>query len=83
MIDISPYKFKKLHSKQEFVHVCPCPDTYRGLHRGNDEAHLSSLYVNEFTKIVNDAEQDGRGVCSRISIKHFISRRVLLLIPVT
>eukprot|EP00795_Rhopilema_esculentum_P017094 gene17094-8611_t len=64
MIDISPYKFKKLHSKQEFVHVCPCPDTYRGLHRGNDEAHLSSLYVNEFAKIVNDAEQDGRGIAA-------------------
>lgn len=37
LIDISPKMFKQMPlGKKEFVHVIPCPDTYRGIYREDD-----------------------------------------------
>ena len=62
MIDISPYKFRKLNHKQEYVHVCPCPDTYRGLHSGEDNAEMAKRYAEEFRSTVGDARSKGKKV---------------------
>ena len=60
MIDISPYKFKKLNSKQEYVHVCPCPDTYRGKHRGEDNVEMTKRYTEEFRNTIDEAKSKGK-----------------------
>lgn len=64
MIDVSPYKFKKLgeEHKQDYIHVCPCPDPYRGIHQGDDLAHVSELYSAEMKKTISDAHEKGRKV---------------------
>ena len=62
MIDISPYKFKRLNHTADFVHVCPCPDTYRGLHSGKDNALMGERYTEEVKKIITEATNKGRKV---------------------
>ena len=64
MIDVSPYKFMKLgeEHQQEYIHVCPCPDPYRGIHQGDDLAHVSELYSEEMKKTISDAHKKGRKV---------------------
>ena len=62
MIDISPYKFKRLNHTPEYVHVCPCPDTYRGLHIGEDNALMAERYTEEVKKTIAEATSKGRKV---------------------
>lgn len=62
MIDISPYKFKKLKYKADYVHVAPCPDVYRGNHRGEDEGKVSKRYCEDFKAIISHAGEKGRKV---------------------
>eukprot|EP00746_Dinoflagellata_sp_MGD_P008857 gnl/MRDRNA2_/MRDRNA2_117784_c0_seq1.p1 gnl/MRDRNA2_/MRDRNA2_117784_c0~~gnl/MRDRNA2_/MRDRNA2_117784_c0_seq1.p1 ORF type:complete len:491 (-),score=78.15 gnl/MRDRNA2_/MRDRNA2_117784_c0_seq1:38-1453(-) len=53
-IDISPYKFlhKGGKGRPPNTHVAPCPDTYRGPHRGSDAAER---YVEGVHKAIKDA----------------------------
>lgn len=64
MIDISPYKFKRLNHTADFVHVCPCPDTYRGLHSGKDNALMGERYTEEVKKIITEATNKGRKIAA-------------------
>lgn len=63
--DISPYKFKRLGKQKEHVHVCPCPDSYRGLFRGdNNDTSISEKYANEFQKTIDAATAKDRKIAA-------------------
>lgn len=67
-LDISPYKFYTcvdgLQTKPGFVHVVPCPDTYRGKYRASDypDENLATLYADEVQKIIDKIKQEGKQV---------------------
>ncbi|MFZ1748694.1 MAG: aminotransferase class III-fold pyridoxal phosphate-dependent enzyme [Saprospiraceae bacterium] len=47
VIDVSAYKFnsKGGFGQRSTTHLCPLPDTFRGLHRGSDVGQLYAAYV--------------------------------------
>ncbi|XP_031554044.1 ethanolamine-phosphate phospho-lyase-like [Actinia tenebrosa] len=67
LIDVSPYKFNALggEGKKDFVHVCPCPDPYRGKYKGYGK-ETGELYANEVKTLINNAENDGRKIAAFI-----------------
>lgn len=67
LIDISPYKFNNTggEGQQEWVHVAPMPDRYRGMYRDSEysEEELTDLYVQEVIDLVEKAEHNCRKIC--------------------
>lgn len=67
LVDISPYKFKQVggEGQKEWVHLVPCPDSYRGKYRSSDysEEKLAELYAQEVIDAVEKAEKNGRKIC--------------------
>lgn len=63
LIDISPYKYNAPggEGKKDFVHVCPCPDPYRGKYKGYGK-ETGELYANEVKTLIDNADKDGRKV---------------------
>lgn len=67
LIDISPKMFKQMPlGKKEFVHVIPCPDTYRGLYR-EDDLRAAEKYVKEAEHIVRQAIRSNRKIACFVS----------------
>lgn len=67
LVDISPYKFNHPggEGQKEWVHMVPCPDSYRGKYRSSDydEEKLADLYAQEVIDAVENAEKRGRKIC--------------------
>ncbi|XP_032885286.1 5-phosphohydroxy-L-lysine phospho-lyase-like isoform X1 [Amblyraja radiata] len=63
LIDISPYKFKKLRPQKDWVHVVPIPDTYRGIYR-EDHPDPSSAYASEVKTVIDEIEKKNRKVAA-------------------
>uniref|UniRef100_A0A665VIT5 5-phosphohydroxy-L-lysine phospho-lyase-like n=1 Tax=Echeneis naucrates TaxID=173247 RepID=A0A665VIT5_ECHNA len=63
LIDISPYKFRKLAGQKEWVHVAPLPDTYRGIYR---ETHPNpgQAYADTVKDLIEDVHKKGRKICA-------------------
>ncbi|XP_047485506.1 ethanolamine-phosphate phospho-lyase-like isoform X6 [Penaeus chinensis] len=67
LIDISPKMFKQMPlGKKEFVHVIPCPDTYRGLYR-EDDLRAAEKYVKEAEHIIHQAIRSNRKIACFVS----------------
>ncbi|XP_069781509.1 ethanolamine-phosphate phospho-lyase-like isoform X2 [Narcine bancroftii] len=67
LIDISPYKFHKLHAGQkEFVHVAPSPDIYRGKYK-EDHPDPASAYADEVKVLIQEAKKKGRKMAAFIA----------------
>uniref|UniRef100_A0A8C5K654 Ethanolamine-phosphate phospho-lyase n=1 Tax=Jaculus jaculus TaxID=51337 RepID=A0A8C5K654_JACJA len=67
LIEISPYKFRKGKDvKEEFVHVAPTPDTYRGKYR-EDHADPAMAYADEVKEIIEAAHSSGRKIAAFIA----------------
>lgn len=68
LIDISPYKYDAPggEGKKDFIHVCPCPDPYRGKYKGYGK-ETGELYANEVKTLIDNAEKDGRKVSSLLN----------------
>lgn len=63
LIDISPKMFKRMpQGKKDFVHVIPCPDTYRGPHRDDTPGTASEKYMMEAERVVMQAIQNNRKI---------------------
>lgn len=69
LIDISPYKFRKLgeKGKKDYVHVSPTPDPYRGIFQGEATPELGEKYALEVKKLIDQAHRDGRKIAAFIS----------------
>ncbi|XP_053573219.1 5-phosphohydroxy-L-lysine phospho-lyase [Bombina bombina] len=63
LIDISPYKFRKLEGQKKWVHVAPIPDTYRGLYRA-DHKDPATAYANEVKDIIDEAHKKNRKIAA-------------------
>ncbi|KAL7848734.1 hypothetical protein SRHO_G00203570 [Serrasalmus rhombeus] len=63
LIDISPYKFRKLEGQKEWVHVAPLPDTYRGLYR-RDHPNPGQAYADTVKDLIDEAQRKGRKISS-------------------
>ncbi|XP_046718627.1 5-phosphohydroxy-L-lysine phospho-lyase isoform X2 [Silurus meridionalis] len=63
LIDISPYKFRKLAGQKEWVHVAPVPDTYRGLYRA-DHPNPAEAYANTVKNLIDEVHKKGRKISS-------------------
>uniref|UniRef100_A0AAY4B7P6 5-phosphohydroxy-L-lysine phospho-lyase n=1 Tax=Denticeps clupeoides TaxID=299321 RepID=A0AAY4B7P6_9TELE len=63
LIDISPYKFRKLGRQKEWVHVAPLPDTYRGEFR---ETHPdpAQAYADTVKEVIDQVHSKGRKVAA-------------------
>ncbi|KAM7000354.1 5-phosphohydroxy-L-lysine phospho-lyase [Tautogolabrus adspersus] len=61
LIDISPYKFRKLAGQKEWVHVAPLPDTYRGMYR---ETHPDpgQAYADTVKDLIEGVQKKGRKI---------------------
>uniref|UniRef100_A0AAQ5YY45 5-phosphohydroxy-L-lysine phospho-lyase n=1 Tax=Amphiprion ocellaris TaxID=80972 RepID=A0AAQ5YY45_AMPOC len=61
LIDISPYKFRKLAGQKEWVHVAPLPDTYRGIYQ---EGHPNpgQAYADTVKDLIEEVHSKGRKV---------------------
>ncbi|ROT65743.1 putative 5-phosphohydroxy-L-lysine phospho-lyase-like isoform X2 [Penaeus vannamei] len=67
LIDISPKMFKQMPlGKKEFVHVIPCPDTYRGIYR-EDDVRAAEKYVKEAEHIIHQASRSNRKIACFVS----------------
>ena len=66
LIDISPYKFRKLGAKgkKDHIHVAPTADPYRGIHQGTATPELGEKYALEVKKLIDQAQKDGKKVCA-------------------
>ena len=66
LIDISPYKFKKLGAKgkKDHIYVAPTPDPYRGMYQGEATPELGEKYALEVKKLIDQAQKDGKKVCA-------------------
>jgi len=65
VIDLSPYKFALPggDGQKDYIHVTPCPDTYRGMYTGNpDDADLGKKYADEAKKVIDEAHAKGREI---------------------
>lgn len=69
LIDISPYKFKKLgpKGKKDHIHVAPTPDPYRGMHQGPSTPELGEKYALEVKKLIDEAHKSGKKIAGFIS----------------
>ncbi|KAL0974005.1 hypothetical protein UPYG_G00214170 [Umbra pygmaea] len=63
LIDISPYKFRKLTGQKAWVHVAPLPDTYRGLYR-EDHPNPAQAYADTVKEVIDQVHLKGRKVCA-------------------
>ncbi|XP_072548207.1 5-phosphohydroxy-L-lysine phospho-lyase isoform X2 [Salminus brasiliensis] len=63
LIDISPYKFRKLEGQKEWVHVAPIPDTYRGLYR-QDHPDPAQAYADTVKNLIDEVHGKGRKISS-------------------
>ncbi|XP_030069414.1 5-phosphohydroxy-L-lysine phospho-lyase isoform X3 [Microcaecilia unicolor] len=63
LIDISPYKFRKLEGQKEWVHVVPLPDSYRGPYRENHE-DPGAAYANEVKKCIDEAHRKNHKIAA-------------------
>ncbi|XP_072119939.1 5-phosphohydroxy-L-lysine phospho-lyase-like isoform X1 [Mobula birostris] len=63
LIDISPYKFKKLRPQKDWVHVVPVPDTYRGKYR-EDHPDPASAYASEVKAVIDEIERKNHQVAA-------------------
>lgn len=61
LIDISPYKFRKLTGQKEWVHVAPLPDTYRGLYR-EDHPNPGQAYADTVRDLIGEVHGKGRKI---------------------
>ncbi|KAM9375459.1 5-phosphohydroxy-L-lysine phospho-lyase [Pholidichthys leucotaenia] len=61
LIDISPYKFRKLAGQKEWVHVAPLPDTYRGMYR-EDHPNPGQAYANTVKDLIDEVSRTGRKI---------------------
>ncbi|XP_029020447.1 5-phosphohydroxy-L-lysine phospho-lyase isoform X2 [Betta splendens] len=61
LIDISPYKFRKLAGQKEWVHVAPLPDVYRGKFREN-HPEPGQAYADAVKDLIEDVHRKGRKV---------------------
>lgn len=69
-IDISPYKFdhKGGEGAKPTIHKVPCPDTYRGQHRGADAAKHYAKYIEDACKHAPDGKVSAFFVESGMSV---------------
>ncbi|XP_070849527.1 ethanolamine-phosphate phospho-lyase [Chaetodon trifascialis] len=60
LIDISPYKFHQLSDavQNQFVHVAPSPDVYRGKYRA-DHPDPATAYADEVKNIIHRVHEKG------------------------
>ncbi|XP_013887548.1 5-phosphohydroxy-L-lysine phospho-lyase isoform X2 [Austrofundulus limnaeus] len=61
LIDISPYKFRKLAGQKEWVHVAPLPDIYRGIYR-EDHPSPGQAYADTVKHLIEEIQQKGRKI---------------------
>ncbi|XP_075959525.1 5-phosphohydroxy-L-lysine phospho-lyase isoform X2 [Anarhichas minor] len=61
LIDISPYKFRKLAGQKEWVHVAPLPDTYRGAY-GEDHPDPGQAYADTVKDLIEEVHRKGRKI---------------------
>ncbi|KAM9795180.1 5-phosphohydroxy-L-lysine phospho-lyase [Neosynchiropus ocellatus] len=61
LIDISPYKFRKLAGQKEWVHVAPIPDTYRGKYR-EDHPNPAQAYADTVKDLIEEVHGKGRKI---------------------
>ncbi|XP_017279669.1 5-phosphohydroxy-L-lysine phospho-lyase [Kryptolebias marmoratus] len=61
LIDISPYKFRKLAGQKEWVHVAPLPDIYRGIYR-EDHPNPGQAYADTVKDLIEEIHQKGRQI---------------------
>ncbi|KAI7800521.1 5-phosphohydroxy-L-lysine phospho-lyase isoform X1 [Triplophysa rosa] len=61
LIDISPYKFRKLEGQKEWVHVAPLPDTYHGIYR-EDHPNPGQAYADTLKSIIEEVHKKGRKI---------------------
>jgi len=67
IIDISPYKFKKMSAKQKkWVHLAPLPCSYNGMYRkeNHSDEEIGHLYANEVKKLIDNAHQNQRRIAA-------------------
>uniref|UniRef100_A0A8D3BLU1 5-phosphohydroxy-L-lysine phospho-lyase n=1 Tax=Scophthalmus maximus TaxID=52904 RepID=A0A8D3BLU1_SCOMX len=63
LIDISPYKFRKLAGQKDWVHVAPLPDTYRGKYR-EDHPNPGQAYADTVKDLIGEVHMKGRKICA-------------------
>ncbi|XP_067306809.1 5-phosphohydroxy-L-lysine phospho-lyase isoform X2 [Pseudorasbora parva] len=63
LIDISPYKFRKLEGQKEWVHVAPLPDTYHGIYR-EDHPDPGQAYADTVKSLIEEVHKKGRKIGS-------------------
>ncbi|KAF5300152.1 hypothetical protein FQR65_LT09243 [Abscondita terminalis] len=70
-IDISPYKLNKPGGppKKDYVHIAPCPDSYRGKYRdtSHSEEELGHLYAEDVKAICQNVRNKGKGISAFIA----------------
>ncbi|XP_069123550.1 5-phosphohydroxy-L-lysine phospho-lyase-like isoform X1 [Argopecten irradians] len=66
LLEISPRRWNKMGIQQkEWVHVVPCPDTYRGMFK-EDSENPGLLYANEVKKVINKCKEKKRTISAFI-----------------
>lgn len=63
LIDISPYKFRKLAGQKEWVHVAPLPDTYRGIYR-EEHPNPGQAYADTVKDLIEEVNRKGRKIAA-------------------
>ncbi|KAL4631319.1 5-phosphohydroxy-L-lysine phospho-lyase-like [Arapaima gigas] len=63
LIDISPYKFRKLGPQKEWVHVAPLPDTYRGKYR-NSDPDPGQAYADTVKDLILEVHKKGHKIAA-------------------
>ncbi|XP_039997481.1 ethanolamine-phosphate phospho-lyase [Xiphias gladius] len=68
LIDISPYKFHQLSDAEQnqFVHVAPSPDVYRGKYRA-DHPDPATAYACEVKDIIDNVHEKGGKIAAFIA----------------
>ncbi|XP_015232780.1 PREDICTED: ethanolamine-phosphate phospho-lyase [Cyprinodon variegatus] len=68
LIDISPYKFHQLSDAEQnqFVHVAPSPDVYRGKYRA-DHPDAATVYADEVKAIIDNVHNKGHKIAAFIA----------------
>ncbi len=66
LIDISPYKYNGPGGSgaPDYVHSAPIPDSFRGIHRGEESGEL---YVNEIQKILHKLQSENKTISTFIA----------------
>ncbi|XP_076458093.1 ethanolamine-phosphate phospho-lyase-like isoform X2 [Babylonia areolata] len=73
LINVSPFKLDAMkdnvHKKPDYVHVVPCPDTYRGQYRDCDYPgeDLGAKYASDVDAIISGIQKNDKGVCCFIA----------------